>query len=99
MDNDDVLAILYHYWTICRDDYPTERQRLQHALLILLCAGTSARPGTSVEDGGYYDENNALKYGDIKTRVVKDPEKAERKSVVMLITLRLMKGYRSRRTP
>jgi Protein of unknown function (DUF3435) len=96
MNNDDVLAILHHHWAMCKDYYPTERQRLQHALLILLCAGTSARPGTLVEGGGYYDENDALTYGDIKTHVVKDPDSPERKSVVMLITLRLMKGYRNR---
>lgn len=67
MNNDNVLAILYHHWVAYRDYYPTECQRLQHALLILLCTGTSARPGTLTEDGGYYDENEALTYGDIKT--------------------------------
>ncbi|MCJ1478742.1 hypothetical protein MMC13_007426 [Lambiella insularis] len=90
MNNDDA---------ICTDYYPTERQRLQHALLILLCAGTSARPGTLIEGGGYYDENDALRYGDIKTHVVRNPEDPARKSVVMLITLRLMKGYRNRGAP
>ena len=99
MNNDDVLAVLYHHWAVCRDYYPTERQRLQHALLILLCAGTSARPGTVIEGGGYYDTGDALTYGDIKAHVAKDPDNPARKSVVMLITLRLMKGYRNRGAP
>jgi len=62
MNNDDVLAVLHHHWAVCNDYYPVERQRLQHALLILLCAGTSARTGTIIEGGGYYDKNDALKY-------------------------------------
>ena len=79
MNNDDVLGVLYHHWAVCRDYYPTERQRLQHALLILLCAGTSARPGTVIEGGGYYDSGDALTYGDIKAHVAEDPDNPARK--------------------
>jgi hypothetical protein len=57
--------VLHHHWTVYTEYY---RQRLQHALLILLCAGTSARPGILIEGGGYYDENDALKYKDIKAQ-------------------------------
>jgi Protein of unknown function (DUF3435) len=81
MNNDDVLAVLHHHWTVCTDYYPVERQWLQHALLILLCAGTSARPGTLIEGGGYYDENDALKYKDIKAHLVRDPDNPSRTMV------------------
>lgn len=59
--------MLHYHWIVCTDYYPVERQRLQHTLLILLFASTSARPGTIIEGGGYYDENDALKYKDIKS--------------------------------
>jgi hypothetical protein len=87
MNNDDVLAVLRYHWTVCTGYYPIERQRLQHVLLILLYAGTSARPGILIEGGGYYDENDALKYKDIKVHLVRDPDNPSRTIVVMLIIL------------
>jgi Protein of unknown function (DUF3435) len=99
MNNDGVLVIPYHYWAVCNDYYPTGRQRLQHALLILFCVSTSARPDTLIESGGYCDENDALKYRDIKAHLTRDPETLGRKIVVILITLRLIKGYPNRRPP
>jgi hypothetical protein len=99
MDNDDVFAVLYHHWALCTDYYPNERQRLQHALLILLCAGTSSRPGTVVEGSGYRGTNDALKYRDIKVHLVRDPDNPERKFVLALVTLRLFKGKRNTGSP
>jgi hypothetical protein len=99
MNNDDVLDILYHHWAVCVDHYPTERQRLQHALLMLLCAGTSARGGTIVEASGYHGSNEALQYRDIAVHLVPHPEDAKRVMVVMLITFRLYKGKRNAGAP
>lgn len=99
MNNDDVAAILFHHWVRCRDYYPIERSRLQQDFLILFCSGTAARPGTVIEGGGYYDEDDALKYKDIKIHLVRDPDRPSMKSLLMLVTLRLMKGYRNRGSP
>ena len=86
MNNDNILAILYYYWAICRDYYPTERQQLQHTLLILLCSGTLACPGIVIKGSSYYNENDVLKYSDIKTNIVKDPENPEQKWAVLIYT-------------
>ena len=99
MNENDLLGVLHHHWAWCDDYYPVERQRVQHALLILLIAGTSARPGTIIEGGGYYDTNDALKYKDLKLYLARDPENPSRKSLLLLVTLRLMKGYRNRGNP
>ena len=99
MNNDDVVGMLHHHWAMCNNYYPVERQDLQHALLTLLCAGISARPGTIIESGRYYDENDVLKYKDIKVHLVRNPQDPSRKMVVMLITFRLIKGYRNCGSP
>ena len=101
MDTDDVFAILHHHWTKCNDWYPTERDRLQHELLNLICYGTSARPGTVIEGGGYRQENesDSLKYKDIRLHIVRDPRYTTKKRLIMLMRLRLMKGYRNRGSP
>jgi hypothetical protein len=49
MSVNDLLQLLHHHWPLCTDYYPIEWQRVQHALLILLMAYTSARPGVLVE--------------------------------------------------
>jgi hypothetical protein len=38
MKDDNMLAVLYYHWPWGNDYPPTDRQRLQHALLILLLA-------------------------------------------------------------
>jgi len=101
MNTDDFVGVLHFHWIMCNDWYPTERDRLQHALLDLLCYATSARPGTIIEGGGYRDENDSdsLKYKDIRLHLVKDPRNPARRRLLMLIKFRLMKGYRNRGSP
>ena len=40
---DDILSILHHHWTQCDDWYPSERQRVQHAIMIVLCASKGSK--------------------------------------------------------
>ena len=65
------------------------------------CYATAARPGTIIEGGGYRQENesDSLKYKDIRLHLVKDPRNPTRRRLLMLIRLRLMKGYRNRGSP
>jgi len=99
MSVDDLLQLLHHHWALCTDYYPVEQQRVQHALLILLMAYTSARPGALVEGSGYYNTNDCLKYKDIEIFKVRDPECPSRNILIMTVTLRIMKGKRYKGSP
>ncbi len=99
MSVDDLLQLLHHHWALCTDYYAIERQRVQHALIILLMVYTSARPGALVEGNGYYDTNDCLKYKDIEIFKVRDPEMPSRNILIMMVTLRLMKGKRNKGLP
>jgi len=48
MNIDDVFLVLHHHWALDTSTFPDERQRLQLAFLILLCAYTATRPGAPV---------------------------------------------------
>lgn len=48
MNIDDVFLVLHHHWALDTSTFPDERQRLQLAFLILLCAYTATRPGALV---------------------------------------------------
>jgi len=99
MNVDDLLLLLYHHWALCTDHYAIERERIQHALLILFIVYTSARPGTIVEGGGYRNTNDCLKYKDIELFKVRDPEDTSKHILIMKIRLRLMKGKRNKGAP
>jgi len=45
MNVDDVFLVLHHHWALDTSTFPDERQRLQLAFLVLLCAYTGTRPG------------------------------------------------------
>ena len=48
MNVDDVFLVLHHHWALDTSTFPDERQRLQLAFLVLLCAYTATRPGALV---------------------------------------------------
>jgi hypothetical protein len=48
MNIDDVFLVLHHHWVLDTSTFPDERQRLQLAFLVLLCAYTGTRPGALV---------------------------------------------------
>ena len=93
---DDILRILHHYWTQCDDWYSSERQRVQHAIMIVFCASTTARAGTVIESSGYYGTNDALQYSDIELRALRGPDGIQ---LGMHIQLRLLKGRRNYGNP
>ena len=99
MDADDVLGALHHHWALSDEYYPDERQRLQHAMMIIFCASTTARGGTIVESSGYLGTNQALEYRDVHLYVVPSPEVPDGIQLGMLIQLRLLKGRRNRGNP
>ncbi|KAI9770756.1 MAG: hypothetical protein M1840_003006 [Geoglossum simile] len=72
---------------------------MSHALLILLMAYTSARPGALVEGSGYYNTGDCLKYKDIEIFKVRDPECPSRNILIMTVILRIMKGKRNKGSP
>jgi hypothetical protein len=71
MNADDVLAILHHHWVLSDDYYPTERDRLGHAIMNIFCSSTTARGGTFVESSGYCGTNEALEYREY--RIIRSP--------------------------
>ena len=99
MNIDDLFLLLYHHWALCTDHYAIERERIQHALLILFIVYTSTRPGTIVEGGGYQNSNDCLKYKDIELFKVRDTEDASKHILIMNMRLRLMKGKRNKEAP
>jgi len=48
MNVDDVFLVLHHHWALDTSTFLYERQRLQLALLVLLCAYAGTRPGALV---------------------------------------------------
>ena len=101
INTDDFYGISIFNWITCDDWYPTERDREQHWLTDLLCFITSARPRTVIKGSGYRQKNesDSVKYKDIRLYLVRDPRNPTRKRLLMLIRLRLMKGYRNRGSP
>jgi hypothetical protein len=56
MNVDDVYLVQHHHWALDTSSFPDERQRLQLAFIILLCAYTGSRPGALV----YVKRNNEV---------------------------------------
>ncbi|KAF1815641.1 hypothetical protein P152DRAFT_192051 [Eremomyces bilateralis CBS 781.70] len=96
---DDVYLLLYHHYALSNEYYAHERERVQHSLIILFMIGTSARPSTLVERGGYYNTNECLKYMDIEIFKVRNPELPSQQVFIMRVRLRLLKGKRDKGLP
>ena len=99
MNADDVISILHHHWVLCNDYYPEERQRLQHAVMNIFCASTTARAGTVIESSCYFGRNEAVEYRDIELYALRDSQYPGSVKLGMLIQLRLLKGRRNRGNP
>jgi hypothetical protein len=61
---DDLLLLLNHHWARDTSTFPTERHRVQFALILLLLFGTGCRPAKLVntkkkrkDDIGFDDDN------------------------------------------
>ena len=99
MNVDDLLHVLHYHWVRSNDYFHTERDRVQLALLCLLMAYSSARPGTLTECAGYRGSNSALRYRDIELFVVSDPSGSKVTCLLIKVRLRLMKGRRDAGVP
>lgn len=96
---DDLHHLLEYLWTRDTHIYPVERQRVQQALITLLIALTTVRPGAIVESSSYYGTNEALLYRDVALRLVRDPAEPSQTVLLMEVTVRLWKGYREKEKP
>lgn len=96
---DDVLGILHHHWVLCNDYYPEERQRLQHAIMGIFCASTTARAGTVVESSCCFGWNEVVEYEDIELYLVRDNKFPGGVKLGMPVQLRLLKVRRNRSSP
>lgn len=99
MNVDDVLAMLHHYWVFSDEYYPEERQRLQHTIMNIFCASITARAETVIESNGYLEQNDAVKYRDIRMYAVQDERNPDGINLRMPIQLRLLKSRRNRGNP
>ena len=80
--------------------YPTERLRMQHWLMDVSCACTTARGGTVAESSCSFGTNEAVEYRDIRIFAVRDPKHPPNGVRLGLhVQLRLLKGMRTRGIP
>lgn len=84
---DDLHHLLKFLWTWDTHVYPVERQRVQQALITLLIALTTVRPGAIVESSSYYGTNEALLYRDVALRLVRDPADPNQTVLLMEVTV------------
>lgn len=91
---DDLFQILHYHWASDTDTYPIERQRVQQAFLMLLLVYTASRPGAIIESSSYAGTNEALRYGNIRIRVVPDGLGRYKNVILMEVMLDLYKGRR-----
>lgn len=96
---DDLHHLLKFLWTRDTHVYPVERQRVQQALITLLIALTTVRPGAIVESSSYCGTNEALLYRDVALRLVRDPAEPNQTVLLMEVTVWLWKGYREKEKP
>lgn len=92
MSVDDLRCLVRHHWVHDQEKYPTERQRIQMSLLLLLAAFTASRPGPIIESRCAKGSNQALQYRDIELMLVSNPMSGERDTWVMKVTFVFMKG-------
>jgi len=96
---DDLFVLLHYHWALSTAYYAVERERIQHAFVLIMVFSTTARPATLVEGGSYHDTNDCLKYKDVELFKIRDPDNHSRQIFLMRITLRLLKGKRNKGHP
>lgn len=99
MSVDDLYNLFTTFWCTSDHWYPTERERIQHALLLLLIVYTTARPSALLATDPYEKLDNSLLYKDIRVFLVRDPQNPTKTLLLMLIKIRLNKGKRNVGTP
>ena len=87
---DDLHHFLEFLWTLHTHIYPVERQRVQQALITLLIALTTVRPGAIFENSAHHDgSSETLLYRDVALRLVRDPAEPSQTVLLMEVTVRL----------
>ena len=99
MSVEDLLVTLHHLWAFDHSAFPIERQRVQLALLLLIMAYTSSRPGALVEASCAAGTNECVTYNDVRILLIPNPEESARNVIVMEVTLRYTKGNRQTKKP
>ena len=96
MEMRDMHRILHHHWAVSSKAFTHERYRIQIALLILLIAYTTSRPGALVESSSYRNSNQALLYKHVCLVLIRNPDDNEEHILVLELESTLMKGRRNR---
>ena len=98
MSFEDLRCLFRHHWVDDKKRYPTERQRIQMSLLLLLSAFTASRPGAILANGSAQESRNQfLRYRDIELMLVAEPGK--RDIWVMKVTFMFLKAHQVRSNP
>ena len=98
-NEDDLYHLLTYLWTQDTHILPVERQRVQQALITLLIALTSVRPGGIIESGCYRGSDEALLYRNVTLRLIRDFEDRSQTVLLVAVTVVLWKGEREKRKP
>ncbi|KAI0038146.1 hypothetical protein FA95DRAFT_1286163 [Auriscalpium vulgare] len=89
----DLDRLLRVYWED-QSHIRTNRMRVEMLFTSILSAISSERPGAIMEASGYRHSNEAINWGDVDFVIVPNPADPPHPTVVALVRIRLMKGYR-----
>ncbi|KAI9799085.1 MAG: hypothetical protein M1833_004279 [Piccolia ochrophora] len=90
-----LYSLLDYHWTLDREIFKHERERLQVATVLLFISYTSLRPGSLVESNCYRGTNQSLQYKDVRVFLLRaDNENAS--VLVLELDAWLQKGKRHR---
>ena len=95
----NLRCVLRHHWVADQEIYPTERQRIQMFLMLLLCAFTASQPGAIIDNTCANDTNRFLRYRDIEFMLMLNPEPGKRDLWVMKVTLVFLKRDHRKSNP
>lgn len=98
MSVEDLRCLLKYHWINDEKRYPTERQRIQLSLVLLISAFSASRPGAILASGTTQKSRDQyLRYRDIELMLVAVPGK--RDIWVMKVTFMFLKGHHTTSNP
>lgn len=93
MTIEDLAIIIHYHWVHDPSIFPTERQRVQFAFIMLLIAYTGSRPGALMNtESGEESKPKGLRYQDFELVLLRDPENPAVHVLIMHAVLHHMKG-------
>ncbi len=93
MTTEDLAIIIHYHWVHDPSIFPTERQRVQFAFIMLFIAYTESRPGALMNTE--YEEKSepkGLRYQDFELVLLRDLENSAVHVLIMHAVLHHMKG-------